>query len=264
MPADGTRAAINNRGLRHHPDGSSSKNYSVSEGRTGDLSKFKKYFYGAPRSMKMGTIVSLGHYDGAASPRAPIDKSAMACDLALRLMLGSVPDFARSSDYPATGALSIDSVIDAMGQTRTSGRAQAKPALPSIAEIARSRSLSISNVSLGRVTSGLVCHQQAQRCIVSNALLAKEGHCIDLGTGIVVCAKKSDVLDAGPHRSPGWGYVLDWLFYPASFRRSIHSFLCNRRKRRRHATDRRAISGRHQRPRPHHRGNWHSKNRARS
>jgi hypothetical protein len=44
--------------------------------------------------MKMGTIVSLWHYDGAASPRAPIDKSAMACDLALRLMLGSVPDFA--------------------------------------------------------------------------------------------------------------------------------------------------------------------------
>jgi IS66 C-terminal element/Transposase IS66 family len=71
MPADGTRAAIKNRGLRHHPDGSSSKNYSVSEGRTGDLSKFKKYFYGAPRSMKMGTIVSLWHYDGAASPRAP-------------------------------------------------------------------------------------------------------------------------------------------------------------------------------------------------
>jgi len=63
MPADGTRAAIKNRGLRHHPDGSSSKNYSVSEGRTGDLSKFKKYFYGAPRSMKMGTIVSLWHYD---------------------------------------------------------------------------------------------------------------------------------------------------------------------------------------------------------
>jgi hypothetical protein len=49
MPADGTRAAIKNRGLRHHPDGSSSKNYSVSEGRTGDLFEFKKYFYGAPR-----------------------------------------------------------------------------------------------------------------------------------------------------------------------------------------------------------------------
>jgi hypothetical protein len=36
MPADSTRAAIKNRGLRHHPDGSSSKNYSVSEVRTGD------------------------------------------------------------------------------------------------------------------------------------------------------------------------------------------------------------------------------------
>jgi len=45
------------------------------------LFKFKKYFYGAPRSMKMGTIVSPWHYD-AASPRAPIDKSAMASDLA--------------------------------------------------------------------------------------------------------------------------------------------------------------------------------------
>ena len=52
--------------------------------------------------------------------------------------------------------------------------------------------------------SNLVCHQQAQRCIVSNALLAHEGHCIDLGTGIAVGAKKSDVLDAGRHRSPGW------------------------------------------------------------
>jgi hypothetical protein len=130
MPADGTRAAIKNRGLRHHPDGSSSKNYSVSEGRTGDLSIFKKYFYGAPRSMKMGTIVSLWHYDGAASPRAPIDKSAMACDLALRLMLGSVPDFARSSDYPATGALSIDSAIDAMGQKRRFGSRPVTSGLP--------------------------------------------------------------------------------------------------------------------------------------
>jgi len=111
MPADGTRAAIKNRGLRHHPDGSSSKNYSVSEGSTGDLFKFKKYFYGAPRSMKMGTIVSPWH-----SPRAPIDKSAMACDLARRRMSGSVPDFARSSGYPPTAALSIKSVIDAMGQ----------------------------------------------------------------------------------------------------------------------------------------------------
>ena len=119
MPADGTRAAIKNRGLRHHPDGSSSKNYSISEVRTGDpFFKFKKYFYGAPRSMKMGTIVSPWHYD-AASPRAPIDKSAMASDLALRLMLGSVPDFARSSGYPPTGALYFNPVIDAIGQEPT-------------------------------------------------------------------------------------------------------------------------------------------------
>jgi hypothetical protein len=54
----------------------------------------------------------------------------------------------------------------------------------------------------------LVCHQQAQRCIVSNALLAKEGHCIDLGTGIVVGAKEPDVLDLGRHRSRGRGMFL--------------------------------------------------------
>jgi hypothetical protein len=108
MPADGTHAATKNRGLRHHPDGNSSKNYSVSEGRTGDLFKFKMYFFGAPRSMKMGTIV-------ATRSNRP---SAMACDPALRLMLGSVPDFAKSSGYSPTAALSIDSVIDAMGQFR--------------------------------------------------------------------------------------------------------------------------------------------------
>jgi hypothetical protein len=67
-------------------------------------------------------------------------------------------------------------------------------------------------VSLGRVISNLVWHQQAQRCIVSNALLAKEGHCIDLGTGIVVGAKKSDMLDAGGHRSPGRGMFLTGYF----------------------------------------------------
>jgi hypothetical protein len=60
LPADGTRAAIKNRGLRHHPDGSSSKNYSVSEGRTGDLFKFKKYFYDA-------TVDEDGHYCFAAA-----------------------------------------------------------------------------------------------------------------------------------------------------------------------------------------------------
>jgi hypothetical protein len=112
MPADSTRAAIENRGLRHHPDGSSSKNIaSPKSGRVTHF-KFKKYFYGAPRSMKMGTIVSPWHCD-AASPRAPIDKSAMASDLALRLMLGSVPDFARSSGYPPTGPPSFNPVIDA-------------------------------------------------------------------------------------------------------------------------------------------------------
>ena len=49
----------------------------------------------------------------------------------------------------------------------------------------------------------LICHQQAQRCIVSNALLAKEGHCIDLGTGIVLGAQKFDMLDAGE--------IIGWL-----------------------------------------------------
>jgi hypothetical protein len=59
MPADGTRAAINNRGLRHHPDGSSAKDYSVSEGRTGDLFKFKKYFdFMARRSEQNCELIS--------------------------------------------------------------------------------------------------------------------------------------------------------------------------------------------------------------
>ena len=34
-------------------------------------------------------------------------------------MLGSVPDFARSSGYPPTAALSINSVIDATANTRS-------------------------------------------------------------------------------------------------------------------------------------------------
>ena len=55
-------------------------------------------------------------------------------------------------------------------------------------------------------------HQQAQRCIVSNALLANEGHRIDLGTGIIVGAKKSDVLDASRHRSSGRGMFLTGYF----------------------------------------------------
>jgi hypothetical protein len=58
------------------------------------------------------------------------------------------------------------------------------------------------------VISDLVWHQQAQRCIVSNALLAKEGHRINLGTGIAVGAKEPDVLDLGRHRSRGRGMFL--------------------------------------------------------
>jgi len=44
------------------------------------------------------------------------------------------------------------------------------------------RGQSVSNCKLGRVISNFVWHRQEQRCIVSNASLAKEGHCIDLGT----------------------------------------------------------------------------------
>jgi hypothetical protein len=39
-------------------------------------------------------------------------------------------------------------------------------------------------------------------------MLANEGHCIDLCTGIVVGANESDVLDPVCHRSPGWGVFL--------------------------------------------------------
>jgi hypothetical protein len=60
--------------------------------------------------------------------------------------------------------------------------------------------------------SNLVCHQQAQRCIISNTSFANEGHRIDLGTGIVVGTKKSDVLDAGRHWSPGRGMLLTGYF----------------------------------------------------
>jgi hypothetical protein len=74
------------------------------------------------------------------------------------------------------------------------------------------------------VISDLVWHQQAQRCIVSNALLAKEGHCIDLGTGIVVGAKEPDVLDLGRHRSRGRGMFLTGHFtLPVSSRALIAS-----------------------------------------
>ncbi len=73
MPADGTRAAIKNRGLRHHPDSSSSKNYSVSEGRTGGLFNQEVHLWCA-------TVDEDGHY---ATPD-----------------VRQVPDFARSSGYP--------------------------------------------------------------------------------------------------------------------------------------------------------------------
>ena len=63
----------------------------------------------------------------------------------------------------------------------------------------------------------LSCHQQAQRCIVPNTLLANEGHCIDPGTGIVVGAKKPDVLDPGRHRPPGRGmFLTGYLTLPLS------------------------------------------------
>ena len=65
---------------------------------------------------------------------------------------------------------------------------------------------------IGRKISNLICYQQTQRCIVSNTLLANEGHRIDVGPGIVVSAKKPDVLDAGRHRSPGRGMFLTGYF----------------------------------------------------
>jgi hypothetical protein len=74
MPADSTRAAIKNRGLRHHPDGSSSKNYSVSEVRTGDLFKFKKYFFWRATVIGSDTLVNtIGSRLRAASPARSVD-----------------------------------------------------------------------------------------------------------------------------------------------------------------------------------------------
>src|SRR6478609_1614257 len=73
MPADSTRAAIKNRGLRHHPDGSSSKNYSVSEVRTGDLFKFKKYLFWRATVIGSDTLLNtIGIRLGAASPARPV------------------------------------------------------------------------------------------------------------------------------------------------------------------------------------------------
>jgi len=70
----------------------------------------------------------------------------------------------------------------------------------------------------------LVCYQQAQRCIVSNTVLAHEGHRIDLGSSIVVGAKKSDMLDLGRHRSRGRGMFLTGHFtVPVSSRALIAS-----------------------------------------
>jgi hypothetical protein len=100
--------------------------------------------------------------------------------------------------------VSIFEFLHSQGQTRTSGPrpSQVRSTLNS-GNRQTARACPYRFVSLGRVISDLVWHQQAQRCIVSNALLAKEGHRIDLGTGIVLGAKKSDVLDAGRRRSPG-------------------------------------------------------------
>jgi hypothetical protein len=56
---------------------------------------------GAPRPMKMGTTVSLRCYDAAACYAPQPAKSAKACELALRLMGGCLPDFARWSGYPS-------------------------------------------------------------------------------------------------------------------------------------------------------------------
>ena len=42
-------------------------------------------------------------------------------------------------------------------------------------------------------------YQQTQCGIVSNALIANERHCIDLGTAIIVGTNKTDVLDLGHH-----------------------------------------------------------------
>jgi hypothetical protein len=49
-------------------------------------------------------------------PRAPISKSATACDVALRLMGGCLPDFSGWSGYPSIAARSISRRIDVMGQ----------------------------------------------------------------------------------------------------------------------------------------------------
>ena len=74
----------------------------------------------------------------------------------------------------------------------------------------------------------LSCYQQAQRRVVSNALLANEGHCIGLGTGTVVGAEESDVLDSGSHRSRSRGMFLTGHFtLPLSGRALVGSCVIN-------------------------------------
>jgi hypothetical protein len=116
-------------------------------------------------------------------------------------------------------ALKPTEVRDELGPRAAPG---AKSALPLIGKSPNSRACPYQFVIFGRAISNFVCHHQAQRCIVSNALLAKERHCIDLGTGIVVGANGPDVLALAAigRRS---GYVVDWLFTLPTFRRSIHS-----------------------------------------
>jgi hypothetical protein len=67
--------------------------------------------------MKMGTTRSLCPYDAAARRAAPIGKSAMARDFALRLIGGCVPDFAGWSGYPSIAVLSLNPGINVMCQT---------------------------------------------------------------------------------------------------------------------------------------------------
>ncbi len=76
----------------------------------------------APRSMKMGTIPSPCPYDAAARHALQSAKSATACDLALRLMGGCLPDFAGWSGYPSIAALSISPGIDVIWPEADSGR----------------------------------------------------------------------------------------------------------------------------------------------
>ena len=69
-----------------------------------------------------------------------------------------------------------------------------EPILQRLNHSAKQQGIS-NNEPLTSQSAKLVCYEQAQRCIVSNTVLAHEGHRIDLGSGIVVGAKKSDMLD---------------------------------------------------------------------